>query len=170
MNSYIGIFYFVIQQIRLCTVISTNSWLFFLLLFLVLELYLHRFSFIFLLLLNLPPPSSSSSSPPVLLPYSHWTTIFIFFWLLVRNFLENEEFVFINQRIVLADSRNFNILISFFFLTFLLILYYFLSFLHIFFLQLNIKPIRNVESKYNPKTISSSFSIWFDRELFKLKK
>ena len=164
MNSYIGIFYFVIQQIRLCTVISTNSWLFFLLLFLVLELYLHRFSFIFLLLLNLPPPSSSSS-PPVLLPYSHWTTIFIFFWLLVRNFLENEEFVFINQRIVLADSRNFNILISF-----LLILYYFLSFLHTFFLQFNMKPVRNIESKYNPKTISSSVSIWSDRELFKLKK
>ena len=93
-------------------------------------LYLHRFSFIFLLLLNLPPASSSS---PALLPYSHWSTILIFFWLFVRYFLENEEFVFINQRIVLADSRNFNILISFFFLTFLLILYYFLSSFILFF-------------------------------------
>ena len=140
--------------------IKTNSWLFFLILFFVLELYLHRFSFIFLLLLNLPPPSSCSSSP-VLLPYSHWSTIFIFFWLFVRYFLENEEFVFINQRIVLADSRNFNILISFFFLTFLLILYYFLSFLHTFFLQLNIKPIRNIDQNITQKKFIKCFNlIW----------
>ena len=159
MNSFIGIFYFVIQQIRLCTVISTNSWVFFSSSFSYLNstfiFLLSSFSFFSISVLLLL----------VLLPYSHWSTIFIFFWLFVRYFLENEEFVFINQRIVLADSRNFNILISF-----LLILYYFLSFLHIFFLQLNRKPIRNIESKYNQKTISSSVSIWFDRELFKLKK
>ena len=119
MNSYIGIFYFVIQQIRLCTVISTNSWLFFLLLFLVLELYLHPFSFIFFLLLNLPPPSScSSSSPPVLLPSSHWSTILIFFWLFVSYFLENEKIVFINLKNRLSWFSKFQHSHFFLFLNF----------------------------------------------------